>query len=474
MTTYLHLPSALCNRKQVCVTENGRFAVSLGLGWHPPISDPKIDYVSSPIQKSDAEPKMRSNVKSLFRQIGVFALSTVVAFFVLLKLGVISQLSYHVEKGRLKALRESMPTSADMDPWNDRTRRIAKLVAPAVVQIVTERKFRHVDLTHLESFLNENGDPISSNGPEQPEVQDRDESPGSKPNGDLYVQDGYGSGFVVDAEIGLVVTNNHVIAGAETIHVYLSDGRRIDAIVRGSDRKSDIAVLEISADKLHALPIANSDSVEVGDDVLAVGNPFGLDGSFSRGIISAKSRSRIPIEGIEYRGFLQTDAVINPGNSGGPLINMQGEVIGINTAIATESGHYGGVGFAIPSSRVKRLLPILRKGAEVKRGFLGVSMVSVEDEPKLAKQLGWDRYLGVIVRSVVPDSPAENADIRRGDIIMEIEGSEIRDTDALINAIGELYPDTEIQIRLWRDGSEQTLSATLDRQPVGFTPRSRP
>ncbi len=422
---------------------------------------------------------MPSNLKSLCKQIGVFAISTVLAFFVLLKLGVISKLSYHIEKGRLQALRESMPDSAELDPWNDRTRRIAEMVAPSVVQIVTERKFSHINLTNLETFLNEHPDASTSNGIEETEesqtpdhIPIEDMPSRDMPSKDMLVQDGYGSGFVVDAELGLVITNNHVVVGAETIRVYLSDGRRVDAIIRGADRKSDIAVLEISADKLHALPIASSDTVEVGDDVLAVGNPFGLDGSFSRGIISAKSRSRIPIEGVEYRGFLQTDAVINPGNSGGPLINMRGEVIGINTAIATESGHYGGVGFAIPSSRVKRLLPILQRGAEVKRGFLGVSMVSVKDEPKMAKGLGWESYLGVIVQRILPESPADRAGLQKSDIIMRINEEEVRDTDALINSIGELSPGATISIALWRGGAEQSIEVTLDRQPAGFTPRT--
>jgi serine protease Do len=417
---------------------------------------------------------MRTNFKSLFRQVVVFAISTVIAFVALLKFGVIAKLSYHIEKGRLQALRESMPTSGELDPWNNRTRHIAVLVAPAVVQIVTERKFSHIDVSNLESItggldtptdaFESSDEPVNSNA--------FDETPNAHHNRDLYVQDGYGSGFVVNAELGLVVTNNHVIAGADTIHVYLSDGRRVNAIVCGTDRKSDIAVLQISADKLHQLVIANSDTVEVGDDVLAVGNPFGLDGSFSRGIISAKSRSRIPIEGVEYRGFLQTDAVINPGNSGGPLINMQGEVIGINTAIATESGHYGGVGFAIPSSRVKRLLPALQRGAEIVRGYLGVSIANVEQESELASRLGWNRYLGVIVQRILPNSPAAKYDIRQGDIIIRINGIEIRDTDALINMIGEMDPGASINLDLWRDETTQTLTVTLERQPAGFTPRS--
>ena len=180
----------------------------------------------------------------------------------------------------------------------------------------------------------------------------------------------------------------------------------------------------------------------------------------------------IPIEGVEYRGFLQTDAVINPGNSGGPLINMQGEVIGINTAIATESGHYGGVGFAIPSSRIQRLLPILQRGEKVKRGYLGVSIVNVEQESALANRLGWDRYVGVIVQRVLPESPASRHDIRQGDIIIRIDGIDLRDTDALINTIAEMAPGSSIKIDLWRDKAERSLNITVDQQPEGFTPRA--
>ncbi|MCA9249868.1 MAG: trypsin-like peptidase domain-containing protein [Phycisphaerae bacterium] len=424
---------------------------------------------------------MRTNFKSLFKQMLVFAVATVLAFVVLLKFGVIANLSYHIEKGRLQALRESMPASSELDPWNNRARHIAELVAPAVVQIVTERKFNHFDFSNLESItggleapnhpLESSIESIDSNGFNNEGIPDPDALGNTPHDTELYVQDGYGSGFIVDAEQGFVVTNNHVIAGADTIHVYLPDGRRVDAVVRGADPKSDIAVLAIPARQLHELPIGNSESVGVGDDVLAVGNPFGLDGSFSRGIISAKSRSRIPIEGVEYRGFLQTDAVINPGNSGGPLINMQGEVIGINTAIATESGHYGGVGFAIPSSRVKRLLPALERGESVIRGYLGVSIASVEQESELARELNWDSYLGAIVLRILPDSPAGKYDLRRNDIILRINGLDIRDTDALINSVAEITPGTSTKLDIWREGKAQSLDVVIGQQPTGFTPR---
>ncbi len=428
--------------------------------------------VRLPPTKSHVDRMMRTNFKSLLRQVAVFAISTVLAFVVLLKFGVITRLSYHIEKGRLQALRESMPTGGELDPWNNRARNIAELVAPAVVQIVTERKFNQIDISNLESITGEHQKPadfIDSNGLEG---HQRLETPDAIHDRDLYVQDGYGSGFVVNAELGLVVTNNHVIAGADTIHVYLADGRRVQATVRGADPKSDIAVVAIPPGQLHELPLGCSDSVEVGDDVLAVGNPFGLDGSFSRGIVSAKSRSRIPIEGVEYRGFLQTDAVINPGNSGGPLINMQGEVIGINTAIATESGNYGGVGFAIPSARVRRILPVLERGGKVIRGYLGVSITSVEQKSELAQQLGWDSYLGVIVERIQPNSPAHKYDVRKDDVIIRINGQDVRDTDDLINSVAEITPGTKTRFDLWRDGQEQSLEVIIGQQPAGFTPRA--
>ncbi|NOX60233.1 MAG: PDZ domain-containing protein [Planctomycetes bacterium] len=407
---------------------------------------------------------MQTNLRSLFKQAGIFTVSTVLAFLILFKLGVITELAYHVEKGRLIALRESMPSSGDLDPWNNRTRSVAALVAPAVVQIVTERRLSDI-APIVEDFLG-----IDSSIETRREDDDTDQ-PGESTNAMQYVRDGYGSGFIVDADAGLVVTNQHVIEGADIVHVYLADGRRVDAVVRGTDRKSDIAVLYISADNLIDLPIGSSESVEVGDDVLAVGNPFGLEGSFSRGIISAKSRSSIPVQGVEYRGFLQTDAVINPGNSGGPLINMRGEVIGINTAIATQSGSYDGVGFAIPSSRIKKLLPILQRGEDVVRGYLGVGIVSVEREPDRAEKLGWDRYIGVIVQRVIPASPAGHADLRADDIIARIDGKAIRSTDDLIERVGETAPGTTIELTVWRDGAELTIKANITSQPTGFTPR---
>lgn len=417
------------------------------------------------------KPTVKNGVRSLARQVTIFSIATVLAFFVLLKLGVISKLAYQVEKGRLQALRESIPTSSELDPWNDRTRRIARIVAPSVVQIVTQRRFSEIEFDPHDLLTGELESTPTQDEPDTQSDQDAQQPPRTL-EPDLFVQDGYGSGFVVDAERGLIVTNNHVINGADDIRIYLSDGRRVAAQLRGADQKSDIAVLQIHASDLHALPLADSDAVEVGDDVLAVGNPFGLDGSFSRGIISAKSRSRIPIEGIEYRGFLQTDAVINPGNSGGPLINMQGEVIGINTAIATESGTYGGVGFAIPSARVKRLLPFLQEGEDVVRGFLGVSVVNVENVPGQTEELGWESYLGVLVRGVMPNSPAKRHGIQNNDIIVRIDGDAIRDSAALIDRIGETTPGTFLELEIWRKNLMQTVRVKIDRQPAGFTPRS--
>jgi len=277
--------------------------------------------------------------RSLLRQFVVVFIVTFGGIFLLLRSELVGHVAYSIEKGRLRALRESMPTAEELARTSIPARDVARLVSPAVVYIETET------LLNL-TIGPEPATPSDEDAPSEPGPQD--EPPERRlPQWHPWRMSGVGSGFVIDADRGLILTNHHVVESAETIRVQLADARRYEARVVGFDPETDLAVIAIEADRLHEVAFGDSSMVEVGDDVFALGNPFGYIGSVSRGIISARGRSRVSINNIVYQGFLQTDAVINPGNSGGPLVNMRGEVIGVNTAIATRTGSYDGVGFAI-------------------------------------------------------------------------------------------------------------------------------
>src|SRR5690242_19599663 len=248
-------------------------------------------------------------------------------------------------------------------------------------------------------------------------------------------QMGLGSGFIIDHN-GTILTNYHVVDGAQKISVTLSDGKSYDAKVIGKDQKTDIAVIKIDAG--HALPavtMGDSDHLEVGEWVMAIGNPFGLDHTVTSGIVSAKGRQ---IGAGPYDNFIQTDASINPGNSGGPLINLRGEVVGINTAIFSQSGGNIGIGFAIPTNSAKEIIPELKGKGKVTRGWLGVSIQSVT--PDIANSLGLEKSRGALVADVLKDGPAERAGLKVGDVIVEFDGTEIKDSSDLPAIVARTRP----------------------------------
>jgi len=251
------------------------------------------------------------------------------------------------------------------------------------------------------------------------------------------------------------------------VEVSVSDGRRFDARIVGSDPATDLAVLSIPADRLHEVRFGDSRRLAVGDEVFAIGNPFGLDGTFSRGIISALGRSNVLIHNVTYAGFIQTDAVINPGNSGGPLVNRRGEVIGVNTAIATDSGRFDGVGFAIPASRVVGLIPQLLQGREIVRGFLGVSTADIREYKELSESLGWFERHGAIVQMVLPGQPAERAGIRLHDILVRINDEPIQSSSNLMDKIALLEPESRVRVTYWRGGTTHETELVLSQRPGG-------
>ena len=271
------------------------------------------------------------------------------------------------------------------------------------------------------------------------------------------MQMGLGSGVIVNAN-GAILTNHHVIDGAEAIRVELQDNRVYDAKVVGTDPPSDLAVLQIDAPDLSALDLGDSDRVRVGDVVLAIGNPLGIGQTVTAGIISAKGRSTGLSDG-SFEDFLQTDAPINQGNSGGALVNTEGELVGINSQILSTSGGSIGIGFAVPSNMARSVLDQLVATGKVRRGQLGVAVQPLT--PDQAARLGRKDTAGVVIESVARQSPAERAGLRPGDAIVAFEGESVRDGNTLRNRIASTAPGTEATLTIVRGGKEQQIRVTL-------------
>jgi len=279
-------------------------------------------------------------------------------------------------------------------------------------------------------------------------------------------QEAAGSGFIIDAE-GYVLTNAHVVARAKEIQVTLADERHFDAEVVGLDADSDLALLRLKdADDLPVARLGDSDTVRVGEWALAIGSPFGLQQTVTAGIISATGRTNMGL--ANYEDFIQTDASINPGNSGGPLVNLDGEVIGINSAIRSGGGFTGeayniGIGFAIPINMARRVVADLREKGSVVRGWLGVSIQNVTDE--MARAMDLRENKGALVAEVLPDSPAEDAGIEVGDVVLEMNGVKVKDANELKNRVALLTPDERVEFLINRDGTEKRIYVTIGERP---------
>lgn len=268
-----------------------------------------------------------------------------------------------------------------------------------------------------------------------------------------------GSGFVID-ESGYIVTNNHVIEGADEIDVTFADGKTFPAVLIGRDPETDIAVLKIEAPfPLPAVKFADSDQIEVGDWVIAIGNPFGLGGSVSAGIVSARNRD---INAGAYDDFIQTDAAINKGNSGGPLFNLKGEVVGVNTAIISPTGGSVGIGFSVSSNLAKSIVSQLIENGEVHRGYLGVNIQAV-DAP-IAKIYGLNAAAGVIVTKVTEDSPGDKAGLKEGDLILKYDGKTILDTRMLSRLVAETRIDSMVEVNIIREGKRQAIKVKIEER----------
>lgn len=275
---------------------------------------------------------------------------------------------------------------------------------------------------------------------------------------------GTGSGVIFDSE-GYIVTNNHVVDEADMVRVTLADGRELRARIVGTDRMSDLAVIKIDAEGLTACRFGDSDTVRAGHIVLAIGSPFKFGHSVSHGIISAVGRSNVDVD-IDYKNWLQTDAPINPGNSGGPLINTRGEVVGISVAIATESGGYQGVGFAIPANTVTRVTDRLKRGERIVRGYLGVEIKPVNRV--VADVYGLKDVRGALLGLVGPDSPAAKAGLKPEDIVLSIDGQEVQSLEHLQDAVAWTAPGTRSTFQVWRNGRPKQLMVEIGEQPPNF------
>lgn len=277
-----------------------------------------------------------------------------------------------------------------------------------------------------------------------------------------YYERGQGSGFIISKD-GYILTNNHVVGDVDKITVELQDGRKFEnAKLIGTDPDSEVALIKIDGDDFPVLPMGDSDKIEIGDWVIAIGNPFGLNETVTVGVISAVGRSNVHI--AQYEDFIQTDAAINPGNSGGPLINLDGRVIGINTAIFSQSGGYMGIGFAIPINMARNIEQQLKSHGKVTRGYLGIYGQDITSE--MAKLLQLKDNQGVIVASVEPGSPAGKAGLKSHDVLLEMSGKKIESYDSFRNEVAMLKPDSRITFLVSRDGKTTEITVTLAERPT--------
>jgi serine protease Do len=342
------------------------------------------------------------------------------------------------------------PATTERDGFAD----LVEQVQPAVVNVSTTSKVKKASANSMPFRLPE-GSPFA----EQFREYFGRRGPGA-PGGDAPDAHGVGSGFLIDAQ-GHVVTNNHVIDGADAIQVTLSDGTELEATVVGHDEKTDLAVLKVNSDKpLPFVDFGDSDVARVGDWVVAVGSPFGLGGTVTAGIISARGRD---IRSGPFDDYLQVDAPINRGNSGGPLFDRSGKVVGVNTAIFSPSGGNVGIGFAIPSKLAREVVTALRTEGRVQRGWMGVSIQGLT--PELAESFGLEDTHGALVGAVVPDSPAEKAGVAVGDVIVAFDGTSIESTRDLPRVVASTKAGSSVAVKVIRDGKPQDVTLNVGRMP---------
>jgi len=339
---------------------------------------------------------------------------------------------------------------------------VAREVSPSVVFIQVEGK---VSSPQMQPFPAPFGDDFFRHffGEPMPGVPGMPQQPQSPQQQQRVISQG--SGFVFAAKDGLfskktyILTNNHVVANADKISVRFQDGREFDGKITGRDPQSDVAVIEIKASGLPVLPMADSSKLQVGEWVVAIGNPFGLSNTLTVGVVSATGRTSIGI--TDYEDFIQTDAAINPGNSGGPLVNLDGEVVGINSAIFSRSGGYMGIGFAIPSNLAKAIATQLIDKGEVIRGYLGIAIQPLT--PDLARSFAMDQNKGILVAQVSKDSPAQQAGLQQGDVIIAYRGKPVSNPGLFRNRVALTPPGSKVELTILRNAQRQKLTVTIGK-----------
>ncbi|MDX1966728.1 MAG: Do family serine endopeptidase [Planctomycetaceae bacterium] len=356
----------------------------------------------------------------------------------------------------------AVPSAATPQDMSNMFRSVAAQTMPSIVSIETTTRPRQVDRGRTP--FDDEGNPFREFFRDDPRFREFFENPRRMMT---PRRSGAGSGFIIDPS-GIIMTNNHVVQGADEVKVRLHDGREFLATDIKTDPRTDVAVLRIKdAGQLQAIKLGDSRAMQVGDWVLAFGSPFGLEMTVTQGIISGTSRHR----GITDReDFLQTDAAINPGNSGGPLVNLKGEVIGINTAIASTSGGYDGVGFAIPTHIASWVGDQLVKSGQVQRGYLGTSIAAVDAET--AKQFDVKVRDGVIVKQVMPDSPADKAGLESGDVIRKLNDQVVVDPPSLQGIVERLAIGKSYKLEVIREGKPVTLNVTIEELPKSIAASS--
>lgn len=337
---------------------------------------------------------------------------------------------------------------------------VAKKVAPAVVHVRVEKKIQSTQGEYGQNPFDFFNDPFFERffgpgfrHPQQPGNK------GTRPR----MQQGAGSGFII-SEDGYILTNNHVVADAETITVRLDNKKEYPANIIGSDQQSDVALIKIDAEGLPTVPLGDSEAIDVGEWVIAIGSPFELSQTVTVGVVSAKGRNRVGIN--DYENFIQTDAAINPGNSGGPLLNIHGQVVGINTAIFSRSGGYMGIGFAIPINMAKSIQEQLLQDGRVTRGWLGVGIQDINNS--LAESFQLESTQGVLLTEISPKSPADNAGLQQGDVLLSMGSKPLSGVADLRNRVAMTTPGAKVEFTLNRNGQQKKVTVTIGEQPADF------
>ena len=364
--------------------------------------------------------------------------------------GLVSRTTYAVESAKAEAALGGL---ADVRDLSLAFKQVAKALSPSVVNIRSIKVIQPSSSPRgfpRDPFRDFFGDDFFDRI--RPQLPD-----GGK-------QTGLGTGVIVSDD-GYILTNNHVVDGADEVNVRLSDDREYKAKVIGADAKTDLAVIKIEETGLRPATLGNSDELEMGEWVLAMGNPFGLSQTLTAGIVSATGRGSVGL--VDYGNFIQTDAAINPGNSGGPLVNLRGEVVGINTAIFSRSGGYMGIGFSIPINMAREIKDTILKEGRVVRGYLGVYIQDLNED--LAKSFDYDSTNGALVGRVQPGGPADDAGLKEGDIIRSVDGRDVASSDELRNLIAKTRPGSKVDVVVFRSGEDKSLSVEIGELDSGDT-----